>query len=238
MEGGGGTGQAEVGRAQAPKEQRTLSVATYFSCNSGDKTSVPDTVRDNNMATEHAEMEGVEEVVMKADLQQLEAAIVDKLSMKLADLIKPLQFQLDNIKTMVAALKKMAEFATEMALATQDSSRALQYEQENLKHKVLTLELEVKMMNIKICGFPEQSQSKTDLQILIATWMASVLKLEENIAPCLTKVRRVGAPKNPKRQGPRDKIATFLNARDKYVFMQEARCQGSLYYEGKRVEIY
>lgn len=50
------------------------------------------------MAVEQEEIEGVDGIAMKADIQQLKAAIIEKLSDKLAALKKPLQGQLDVIK--------------------------------------------------------------------------------------------------------------------------------------------
>lgn len=230
--------QKEAVRAQAPKDQHTRSVAMYFSRNSEEKLLGLATESERIMAAEQADMEATDDATTKADVYSLEAVIVDKLSAKIADLIKPIQTQLDNIKSAVAETKKTADCAMQLALATQEGSKALQYDQENLKHKILTLEMEEKMLNVKIHGFPENTEATVDLQVFISTWMSSVLKVEDNIAPCLTRVWRLGEPGNTKQQGPHDILATFLYERVKIALIREVRHQGSLYYEGERIKIY
>lgn len=79
---GGGTGQNKVVSGQAPKEQRTHSMETYFSQNSGDKISGPSIPSVDKMAAEQMDMEGV------ADLQQSEATIIGKLTETFIALIR------------------------------------------------------------------------------------------------------------------------------------------------------
>lgn len=76
-----------------PKEQRNRSVASYSPQNTRPKASGHNELPVDKMATEQSEMEGIGGAATKADIQQLEEAIIAKLSDKLAALIKPLQGQ-------------------------------------------------------------------------------------------------------------------------------------------------
>lgn len=126
----------------------------------------------------------------------------------------------------------------ELKLSNHDNSRALQYEQEAIKKKMLMLEMDAKSYNAKIRGMPEQVESNTDLQIFISPWLAMKLQLEKGIVPNLTKVYRIGAPKSRRWQGPCDILKTFLNMKDEIKLITEARKRGHLSYNGERIEIF
>lgn len=224
--------------AQAPKEQCPRSVASYFPSKTDPPSVGHNKLLAGKMASEASEMEVIDGAVTKADIHHLEEAIIEKLSMKLAALLKPIKGQLEGMKAAQAETKKIADCTMELALANQDSTRAIQYDPDNLRQKVLTMEMESRIFKVKLCGIPEQAETSTDLQILVSTWMASVLHLESNIASCLMRVRRIGALGHSKRQAPRDIVATFLDMREKSAFMREARQQGCFRFQGERVEVY
>lgn len=123
------TGEKEIVNLLPPKEQHTHLVASYFPHNLGNTRSGHNDFSADNMVAEQMEMEGVDGTATKADLQQLEAAIIEKFTDKLAALLKLLQGQLDGIKAAVVETKKIADCVMELAFATQDGSRTLQYDQ-------------------------------------------------------------------------------------------------------------
>lgn len=126
----------------------------------------------------------------------------------------------------------------DLALTNQDSTPALQCDQDHMKQKMLIMDMESRIFNVKLRGIPEQAEASTDLQMFISNWMASVMNMEEKITPCLMRVRRIGAPVNPKRHCPWDIVVSFLYMRDKYAFLREASWQGSFRFENERVEVY
>lgn len=79
----------------------------------------------------------------------------------------------------------------EMAISLQDDSRTLQYEQGVAKQKMIKLEMDARVFNVKTRGMPEKAELNSDLQAFIADWLASKLHLEEEIAPCLTRAHRI-----------------------------------------------
>lgn len=98
--------------------------------------------------------------------------------------------------------------------------------------------MDARAYNAKVHGIPEQAEANTDLQAFISYWLAMELQLQEDIVPSLTRVYRLGAPNNQKRQGPQDIFITFLSMRDKIKLISEARKRGLLTYKGERIEIF
>lgn len=102
----------------------------------------------------------------------------------------------------MADTKKIADGVKDLALTLQEGSCALQYEQDAMRQKLLSLDMDSRALDVKIQGIPESTDKSADLQIIISNWMASILGLEDGIAPSLTRVRRLGSPNNAKRKGP------------------------------------
>lgn len=189
------------------------------------------------MATGTTEAEMGEEgdgAVTLMDLKAVETSIIEKLS----NLLGPVQEQLTSIKAALAETHKTAENAIELAMTVSEGSRQLQSEQEALKQKVLAMDMEARALNVKIRGLPENVETPLDLQAFITNWIATTMKLEDGVAPTLTRVRRLGAPVNPKRQRPRDVLVSFLGMRDKIAFLREARKLHPLKYNDGTLEIF
>lgn len=223
--------------AQAPKEQRSRMISSYFPLKTGPQSSSHEKRPTEKMVAETSEMEVGESAARKTDIHRLEVAIIDKLSNRLSPLIKLLENQLESIKAAQIETKKDC-CAMDLALTDQDSTRILQYGQDIMKQKMLTMDMDSRIFNVKLRGIPEKAEASTDLQIFISNWMASVMNMEDKITPCLTRARKIGVPVNPKRKGPRDILVSFLYMRDKYTLMREARQQGSFRFENECVEVY
>lgn len=121
----------------------------------------------DKMVDDHSAMEGINEMATRADLQRLEVALIKKLTIKLTELITPVQAQLTSIKVGVAESKKLTDCALELAMAIQEGELSLQYNQEGLHNRIITLESDARMFNIKIRGIPENAEAKADLQVFI-----------------------------------------------------------------------
>lgn len=136
-------------------------MASYFLKNSEEGEKAPVNVTPVKMADNHSDMEGINDMVTWANLQQLEAALVKKLTSRLAELL--MQAMLTSIEEAVAKSKKTADCALDLAMAIQEGECSLQYEQEGLCNRILTLESAARMFNIKIRGIPENAEDKIDL---------------------------------------------------------------------------
>lgn len=134
------------------------------------------------------------------DLKAVEITIIEKLSF----LFRPVQDQLEPIKASLAETHKTAESGMDLAMTINEGSRLMQLEQETLKQKLLTVDMETRALNIKNCGLPENVEAPLELQSFISNWLATTMKLENGMAPALTRVWRLGSPVNPKHQRPRD----------------------------------
>lgn len=189
-------------------------VSAYFTRKTAKDTTALLPKEGPKMATGTTEAEMGEDIpgaVTVQDLKAVEMTIIEKISL----ILKPVQDQLANIKTSLAETYKTSECAMDLAMTVSEGSRTLQYEKEAFKQKLMAIDMETRALNIKIRGFPEKVESPLELQTFISNWMATTMSLEKGVAPALTRVRRLGAPQNPKRQRPRDVLVSFLCMRDK-----------------------
>lgn len=85
----------------------------------------------------------------------------------------------------------------ELGLTNQETSRQLQKSCDWVTEKILFLENQLKIDNLKLRGIPEGSEENTDLQIFISNWLASLWQLEERIAPTLANAYQLGPSKRP-----------------------------------------
>lgn len=86
----------------------------------------------------------------------------------------------------------------DLVQAIQEGTRVIQDEQDSIRQKMLTMDMEARMLNIKIRGMPEQAESTTELQSFIANQIMTVMHIEVGVALCLTKIYCIGSPSNSK----------------------------------------
>ncbi|KAL8220468.1 UNVERIFIED_CONTAM: hypothetical protein K2H54_047082 [Gekko kuhli] len=175
--------------------------------------------------------------VTKCDLLDMEARLFSKMK----ELWKPMQDQLAEIKTTLSETKTTAETAFSLAGTVQEENKNIQKETDQLNHKMLNLDLEQRNNNIKFRGFPEQLNTTEDLNDFMASWLAQLWKLDEDVVPVIVKAYRIGSPKNPNRKEAitkrRDLKTTTSLLRDhniKYRWIGAATLQ--VIYKGERLQ--
>lgn len=179
-------------------------------------------------------MEEAPENAMLGAIKVLETILIDRMTA----LLKPVHDQLSTINTVVAKTQKIADNAMELALTVSEGSRTMQMEQDTLKQRIMMIDMEARALNLKIRGLPEKVEGPLELQSYIANWMATLMHLENGIAPCLTKAHRLGSLSAPKRQRPWDILVTFLYMRDKIAFLRVVHKMHPLKFNDDVVEIF
>lgn len=176
--------------------------------------------------------ESVGRAVLREELQQIEAKIIEKMT----DLIAPISAQMEELKTTVTQVAQTADTAMELGMAVQDSTGQLQQQSAWAMDKIISLENQLKINNIKLRGFPEGVEESTELRIFISTCLATQLDLEEGIAPLLDAAFRIGPPRKTTSSLPRDILIKCADSQTKQKILALARGKGSLDYDGHKIQ--
>lgn len=169
-----------------------------------------------------------------AGFSRVETSILEKVSA----IVAPLSAQLKELKDSVATVAQTADEAMELGLATQEHGKMLQQHSEWAAERIMHLENQLRTHNVKLRGFKEGAEENTDLAIFVAGWMASVLRLEEGVAPLLDGARRLGPPRKAKNSWPRDILVRFADLRTKNRLLAEARSRGFLLHGDSKIMVY
>ncbi|KAL8221522.1 UNVERIFIED_CONTAM: hypothetical protein K2H54_069111 [Gekko kuhli] len=129
-------------------------------------------------------------IVTKRDLKEDRQILIQEISSLVKDLMQPLQTSLTDLVKEVKDAAKMAETASELALKMQSEVRALQSTEQLTLNRIAALERKWRQRNLKFRGLEEGVEQNKDLPSFIASWLASVLELEEGIAPIILKAYR------------------------------------------------
>ncbi|KAL8221430.1 UNVERIFIED_CONTAM: hypothetical protein K2H54_067639 [Gekko kuhli] len=129
-------------------------------------------------------------IVTKRDLKEDRQILIQEISSLVKDLMQPLQISLSDLVKEVKDTAKMAETASELALKLQGEVRALQSTEQLTLNRIATLEGKWRQLNLKFRGLEEGVEQNNDLPVFMASWIASVLELEDGIAPTILKAYR------------------------------------------------
>lgn len=106
------------------------------------------------------------------------------LNMKL--LLQVLQDQVTWLQIAIGKTHKTAELALVLTTTIKDTAN-LQSDQEVMKHKIMTLEMDAEQQKLKLYGLPEHNEKSLGKKIFIAQWLVSVLNLHHNAILILQK---------------------------------------------------
>lgn len=125
----------------------------------------------------------------------------------------------------------------ELGLAVQQDTWQLQQSDQQLCLKVAAVETQLRTTNLKFRGLPELSDLNANLSSSLASWLASVLNLEDGVAPTILQAYRLGPQSAAHPNFPRDVVAQFLYPRSRNAILQRARVGGPLKYEDRIVQV-
>lgn len=114
-----------------------------------------------------------------------------------------------EFQTSLTKVEQMADSAPKIGVIVQNDICSLQRHEMWARDKILYLKNALYCQQLKFQGLPEGEEGTTDLSIFMATWVSSVLNLEDNIAPIIMKAFRMGRKDclNPAR--PRNILLEF-----------------------------
>lgn len=90
----------------------------------------------------------------------------------------------------------------ELGLTMQEASRALQRQVYWAADKILAIENQLKVNNLKLHSFQEVTEETTEIRAFISSWLASQLDLEEGVAPLLNAAYHIGPPQENQERAP------------------------------------
>lgn len=116
----------------------------------------------------------------------------------------------------------------DLALTNQDSARQMQTQQDWATEKIMLLENQMKIKNLKVRCFPEGCEENMELRIFISNWLATQMQLEEGIAPLLDAAYRLGTLRRAINALPRDILIRCSDLRTKQKILTLTRTKGHL----------
>lgn len=183
----------------------------------GDKMTIP------GVEEEPTPAEPVTRVELRADLEACFAKIEAIILGKIKELMAPLNAQLKDLEQNFPQLAQTTDAAMELGLANQESSRHLQKSCDWATEKIMLLENQLKMENLKLHGFPEGCKETKELKAFVSSWLASKMQLEDGVAPLLTNVYRLGFPRHASNALPRDILICCPDMRTKQKLLAATR---------------
>lgn len=166
--------------------------------------------------------------MLSEDLKQHFTAMLD---FKLGDYTK----RLTEIMAAIKEVSQMARETFDLCKKHNQSITDLKASKRLLKDRVAWLEGEARFMNLKFCGLPEHPDLNSNLSPANASWLASLLHLEDGIAPTIIAAYRVGPALIIKPNYPWNVVVQFLYQRTKDAVLQLAQNSSALQYKGTKI---
>lgn len=169
-------------------------------------------------------------MVLKEDLKQ---HVTSQLDLKFDSLTNRLLELTNTVKD----VSNTASEAYDLSKAQECQIKALQASEGLLRDRVAWLEGKVRALNLKLRGLPELPELNSNLAPAIASWLASLLHLEDGVAPTIIAAYRVGPSSAIKPGFPRDVVVQFLYAKSRDAVLQLTRNMTALQFKGAKVMV-
>lgn len=173
----------------------------------------------------------------RQDLLNLSADLKSHFDSAIDRKLLPISKQLSELASTLKDVSATAETAMELGLTVQEDARLLQGSQQQLLARVAALETQARASNLKLRGLPESPDLNANLASTLASWLASVLKLEDGIAPTILEAFRIGPLSAVRPNFPRDVVLHFLYPRSRNAVLQLARAGGPLKYKEHNIQV-
>lgn len=153
----------------------------------------------------------------------------------LEEKLDSLSNRLTDMTNTIKDISHTAGEAFDLSKTNETSIRELQTSEKVLKDRVAWLEGKARAMNLKFRGLPEHPDLNSNLSHAIASWLASILRLEDGVAPTILAAYRVGPASAARPNFPRDVVVQFLYQRTRDAVLQMVRKSSALQYEGAKI---
>lgn len=146
-------------------------------------------------------------------------------------------YQLAKLTSGLKDVSRTAETAMELGLALQDENKRLQRSEHQLRLKVAALEAQSQAMTLKFHGLPEMPEFNNNLTSSLATWLASVLQLEDRVSPTILNAYRLGPLAAVHLNFPHDVVAQFLYPQSRDAILKCLRSGGPMKFDGCIIQV-
>lgn len=175
--------------------------------------------------------------ITRQDLFDLSLDLKSHFEATIAQKLTPVMQQLTELSSAMKDVSRTADAAMDLGLALQEDSRNLQQAEHRLRICVTMLESQLRAANLKFRGFPETPDFNNNLASSLATWLASILHLEDGVAPSILNAFRVGPQSTARPNYPRDIVAQFLYPRSRNAILKRARSGGAMKFENHNIQV-
>lgn len=165
--------------------------------------------------------------------QRMEASLLEKLTC----LIAPITAQVQDLKQGLEQVTQTAESAMELALTNQETSKQHQSQHEWAAEKIMLIENQLKIFNLKLRGLPEGCEENQELRIFVSNWLATQMELEKGVAPLLDAAYRLGPPRRASNALPRDILIRCSDMRTKTKILSLTRSKGQLQFLHYKIQV-
>lgn len=124
-------------------------------------------------------------LLTKQDLHNLGADLKSYFTLLIAQKLSPISQQLLELTSALKDIASIADMAMELGLTVQEDTKQLQKSEQQLLARIAVLETQARATNLKFRGLPESPDLNGNLVSSQASWLASVLKLKEGVAPTI-----------------------------------------------------
>lgn len=145
--------------------------------------------------------------------------------------------QLAELTNTIKDVSHTANEAFDLGKAQEQRIKALQTSEGLLRDRVDWLKGKARALNLKFRGLPELPELNSNLSPALASWLASLLHLEDGVAPTIITAYRVGPATAVKPDFPQDVVVQFLYHRSKEAVLQLARKSKALQFKGAKVTV-
>lgn len=234
-----------MGRNNGSKSKQSLkgsgALADYFNAAELRPSAPAESGTSGKMAPEMAPEIASEKTdaasLTRQDLIDLGADLKAYFDTKLAQSISPIAQQLTDLSSSLKEVSGTADAAMELGLAVREETKRLQHSEQQLGQKIAALEAQMRATNLKFRGLPESPEFNANLIPSLASWLASVLHLEDGVAPTILSAYRLGPQSAARPNFPRDVVAQFLYPRSRNAILQRARTGGPLKFEDCTIQV-
>lgn len=130
--------------------------------------------------------------LMRQDLLDLGTNLKSNFSSMIVQKLAPISKQLANHCANLREVSHTADTALEVSMALQVESKRLQQRETILNTKVIYIESQLRGNNLKFYGLPELPEFNANISGVLASWLASMLKLEDEVASTILLAYHLG----------------------------------------------
>lgn len=174
-------------------------------------------------------------VLTREDLMALSNDLKQHFTASLDAKLESFSTRISELTNTIKDVAHTAGEAFDLGKTHEKHIRDLQTSERLLRDRVAWLEGKARALNLKFRGLPEHPDLKSNLSPVIGSWLASLLHLEDGIAPTILAAYRVGPASSARPNFPRDVVVQFLYQKTRDAVLQMAQNSSAIHYKGAKI---